>query len=183
MTQHGDSDPVPEDPEERDASLDARYREEGWGLITDQVFNGRLRPTNVESQARDVARWSYEQVRLMTERISRQDTDLIKLEKELEGAQHYAGIVARQAPMIEGLKAALALKDLELARARLDAAKERAAHADVAGNLAACEVVLAELRVNRDVGPNAPTRLNPRSLREWLEPRDACAEKECDHGE
>jgi hypothetical protein len=167
--------------EELDANLDARYREEGWGLITDQVFNGRLRPINVESQARDVARWAYEQVRLMTERISRQDTDLIRLEKDLKESAHYAGIVARQAPMIEGLKAALALKDLELARARLETAKARADAADVTGNLAASEVVLAELKVNRDIGPNAPTRINPRSLREWLEPRDACAEKDCDH--
>lgn len=54
--QQGDMHPPPPSPEERNATLDARYREEGWGLITDAVFQGRIAPTDVESQAREVAR-------------------------------------------------------------------------------------------------------------------------------
>lgn len=171
--QHGDNTKADTpSQEERDNILDARYREEGWGLITDQVFAGRLRPLNVESQARDVARWAYEQEKASTTRHNAQANELARQHKELEEAAHYAGIVARQAPQIEGLKAALRLKDLELAKARLETARARADAADVTGTLAASEVVLAELKVARHIGAAAPTRINPRTLREWLEPKD-----------
>jgi hypothetical protein len=178
--QHGDNTKAVAPPkEERDALLDARYREEGWGLICDQVWNGRVRPIDVESRARDVLRWAYEQIRESSGRIAKQDTEIIQLQKDLEEAAHYAGIVARQGPQIEGLKAALRLKDLELAKARLETAKARAEAADIAGNLAASEVVLAELKVERYIGSDSPTRINPRSLRDWLTPKDeggCCAE-------
>tara|TARA_R110000787_G_scaffold631_5_gene2343 strand:- start:1082 stop:1342 length:261 start_codon:yes stop_codon:yes gene_type:complete len=39
--------------------LNAFYREEGWGLITDYAFEGKLAPMDVESQAREVARWAH----------------------------------------------------------------------------------------------------------------------------
>ncbi len=179
--QHGDNTRADTTTkEQRDNDLDARYREEGWGLITDKVWEGRVRPIDVESRSRDVARWSYELAKSTTATINEQGTQLIRLEKELEEAAHFASIVARQAPMIEGLKAALRLKDLELARARLETAKARAEAADVTSNLAASEVVLAELKVAGHVGTGAPTRINPRSLRDWLAPKDeggpCCAE-------
>ncbi|ARB06171.1 hypothetical protein FDH38_gp117 [Dinoroseobacter phage vB_DshS-R5C] len=44
--------------------LDALYREEGWGLITDQAFGGRVRPSDVELSARAVARWAHENMRM-----------------------------------------------------------------------------------------------------------------------
>ena len=41
-----------------DAKLDERYRKEGWGVITDIALG--VAPSDVESQAREVARWCYE---------------------------------------------------------------------------------------------------------------------------
>ena len=41
------------------ADLDAIYRREGWGKITDQAFKGTLAPKDVESQAREVARFAF----------------------------------------------------------------------------------------------------------------------------
>jgi len=170
---------MPEPQEERDARLDARYREEGWGLITDQVFGGRLRPLNVESQARDVARWAYELSKQTSERITKQDTDLIRLEKELEDMSHYSGQVARMAPQIQGLKSALRLKDVELKRAQVERAREASNRAAAELRLAECELVLAEIKSHQ--GGDMPTTLNARALSEWLNPPD-CAEG-CNHGD
>lgn len=176
--QHGDNEPQASiSPTERDDLLDARYREEGWGLITDKAFGGRLRPLNVESNAREVARWAYELAKSTTATINEQGTRLIRLEKELEEAAHFAGIVARQAPMIEGLKSALRLKDVEHKRLRLDWARELHNRASVEMRLAECELVLAEIKSRE--GGNMPTTLNSRALQEWLEPKDeggCCAE-------
>ena len=83
---------------ERDDKLDALYREEGWGLITDKAFGGSLRPMDVESQAREVARYAYdEQVKDMRafnargqqlveqdQEITRLNVELGKLRKELK---------------------------------------------------------------------------------------------------
>lgn len=38
--------------------LDAGYREEGWGKITDAAFGGRVRPSDVEAGARIVAQYA-----------------------------------------------------------------------------------------------------------------------------
>ena len=78
--------------------LDLKYREEGWGLITDKAFAGHIRPLDIESQARDVARYAYdEQVKAMQafnargqqlveqdQEITRLNTELGKLRKELK---------------------------------------------------------------------------------------------------
>ena len=83
-----------------DDRLNAMYREEGWALITDKALPG-VRPSDVESQARDVARYAYaEQVKdiaAFNERgqqlveqdaeISRLNVELGKLRKELENAK------------------------------------------------------------------------------------------------
>lgn len=176
--QHGDSDAMPEPQEERDARLDARYREDGWGLITDQVWAGRVRPVDVESPARDVARWAYEQVKASTALTNEQGTKLIRLEKELEDMSHYSGQVARMAPQIQGLKGALRLKDVELKRANVERAQEAAGRAAAELRLAECELVLAEMKSH--VGGDMPTTLNPRALRDWLNP-PAEGESGCNH--
>jgi hypothetical protein len=40
------------------ADLDTQYRGEGWGLITDKAFGGRVAPKDAESAAREVARYA-----------------------------------------------------------------------------------------------------------------------------
>lgn len=40
--------------------LNKKYREEGWALITDQALG--IDPENVESAARCVARWAYDEI-------------------------------------------------------------------------------------------------------------------------
>lgn len=175
--QHGDSDAMPEPKEERDARLDARYREDGWGLITDQVWAGRVQPVDVGSAARDVARWAYELSKQTSEQIAKQDTDLIRLEKELEDMSHYSGQVARMAPQIQGLKGALRLKDVELKRANVKRAQEAAGRAAAELRLAECELVLAEMKSH--VGGDMPTTLNPQALRNWLNP--PAASNRCNH--
>jgi fructose 1,6-bisphosphatase len=40
-------------------NLNALYRQQGWGQITDQAFKGELAPLDVESQAREVARFAF----------------------------------------------------------------------------------------------------------------------------
>jgi len=80
----------PGDLAARDTALDATYREEGWGLITDKAFVGRLRPLDVESQARTVARYAYdEQVTAIAafnargEQLVEQDQEITRLNVEL----------------------------------------------------------------------------------------------------
>jgi len=51
------------DREEAAYRLDMQYRREGWGLITDLAFEGRVRPSDVESSARSVARWASDKLR------------------------------------------------------------------------------------------------------------------------
>lgn len=40
--------------------LDARYRDAGWGHLTDAALG--IAPCDVESQARRVAEWAYERI-------------------------------------------------------------------------------------------------------------------------
>jgi len=40
--------------------LNATYRQEGWGRITDQALG--IAPEDVESQARAVARWAFDEM-------------------------------------------------------------------------------------------------------------------------
>lgn len=47
--------------EERNASLNKMYRDEGWGGITDEALG--IEPVDVESQARIVAEWAFDQIK------------------------------------------------------------------------------------------------------------------------
>lgn len=49
--------------------LDQAYREAGWGRITDAALS--IPPTNVESQARDVARYAHSQIQRLTQENQR----------------------------------------------------------------------------------------------------------------
>ena len=40
--------------------LNQRYRDAGWGLVTDKAL--RIDPANVESVAREVAQWAYDEI-------------------------------------------------------------------------------------------------------------------------
>ena len=165
--QFGDNEPVTgQSPEERDAILNERYREEGWGLITDKVWEGRVAPIDVESRARDVARWAYEQVKSDTARINDLGNQLTQNEQELKEAAHYAHQLARIQPQLHGIKAALRLKEIALKRSRLEWAQELNNRASVEMRLAECELFLAEHAAH--VGGKIPTTLNRRSLDEWL---------------
>lgn len=55
--------------EDRKKALDDAYRAEGWGKITDAALE--IRPSNVESQARDVARWAYAEIERLHKAIDR----------------------------------------------------------------------------------------------------------------
>ena len=153
-------------PAQRDDLLDAGYRDEGWGLITDKVFGGRLRPLDVENQARHVARWAYDEAKAATARHNAQANELTRQSKELEDLSHYSGQVARMAPQIQGLKSALQLKDVELKRSQVERAREASNRASAELRLAECELVLAEIKSRR--GGDMPTTLNARALRNWL---------------
>ena len=81
--------------------LNAMYREEGWGLITDKAFDGRVKPEDVGSQAREVARYAYDekgkdtrafnsqfdQLFEQDQEITRLNVELGKLRKELADAK------------------------------------------------------------------------------------------------
>jgi len=47
--------------------LNKRYREEGWGKITDKALC--IDPYDVESAARCVARWSYDHIKFLNHLI------------------------------------------------------------------------------------------------------------------
>lgn len=49
--------------------LNKKYREEGWGIITDRALG--IDPEFVESQARTVARWAYEEIERLSAEIAR----------------------------------------------------------------------------------------------------------------
>jgi hypothetical protein len=51
------------DGEEAAYRFDMKCRKEGWGLVTDQAFGGRVRPSDVKLQAREVARWASDKLR------------------------------------------------------------------------------------------------------------------------
>lgn len=40
--------------------LNKMYREQGWGLVTDKAL--KIEPKDVESQARTVAQWAYDEI-------------------------------------------------------------------------------------------------------------------------
>lgn len=168
-------------PGERNLTLDARYREDGWGLITDQVWDEKVAPTDVESAARDVARWAYEAIKGHVDAFNRQGNQLVEQDQQITDLQRIAGAHARQLTVVAGLKSALLQKEVELKRMAVEAARERAAHADVAGNLAACELALAELKLEGHISADAPTRINPRSLRNWLNPPEMGESNGCSH--
>lgn len=50
-------------------ALNEAYREAGWGRITDAAFNNRLEPKDVESQARDVARFAHKEIQALKAQI------------------------------------------------------------------------------------------------------------------
>ena len=49
--------------------LNEQYRAEGWGKITDAAFQGRVQPEDVESQAREVARYAHKTISELVETL------------------------------------------------------------------------------------------------------------------
>jgi hypothetical protein len=66
-----------------DDRLDQTYREEGWGLMTDKAFGGRVRPLDVESQAREVARWAYAEIKQHVDTFNNQSQQLFEQDQEI----------------------------------------------------------------------------------------------------
>lgn len=60
-----------------DEQLNAQYRREGWGVIAEKALN--IPPVNVESSAREVARYAYEQ-------ITKQQIEINNLQQQLANA-------------------------------------------------------------------------------------------------
>ena len=48
--------------------LNALYRAEGWGLITDKALG--IEPIHVESQARRVAEWAFHEITQLQQALS-----------------------------------------------------------------------------------------------------------------
>lgn len=130
--------------------LDARYREEGWGEVTDEVFNGRLAPQDVESQAREVARWAF------------------NLKKTADGLQKVADAHARLLPKYHGTRAALELERIARKRAELEAARHQREAASMRAKVAEAELILCEARSRRG-DRSIPTTIEARPLRSWLD--------------
>jgi len=65
------------------ARLDLQYRNEGWGVITDKAFAGRIRPLDIESQARDVARYAYYEIKRHIDAFNRQSQQLFGQDQEI----------------------------------------------------------------------------------------------------
>jgi len=63
--------------------LDLQYRNEGWGVITDKAFAGRIRPLNIEPQARDVALYAYGEIKGHIEAFNRQSQQLFEQDQEI----------------------------------------------------------------------------------------------------
>lgn len=74
---------TPGDQAERDDKLDVTYRDEGWGLITDKAFGGKIRPLDVEAQARSVARYAYEEIKGHVEAFNTQSQQLVEQDQEI----------------------------------------------------------------------------------------------------
>lgn len=130
--------------------LDERYREEGWGKITDQVFGGRVRPQDVESMAREVARWAYD------------------LEQTTHALQKTAEAHARLLPKYHGTRAALELERIARKRAELEAARHQREAASMRTKVAEAELILCEARSRRG-DRSIPTTIEARPLRSWLD--------------
>lgn len=148
--------------------LDKMYREEGWGLITDKAFGGRLRPQDVESQARDVARRAYESEKAHIARENAMGTELEQKDRDLANLQRIADAHARLVPRYDGTRAALRLLRVSEARARVDAARAKHEAAGLALKVAEAELVLREAASRRG-DDQMPTSIEKRVLTEWLD--------------
>lgn len=42
------------------SDLDDKYRDEGWGIVSERALS--IRPSDTESQAREVARWAWAEI-------------------------------------------------------------------------------------------------------------------------
>jgi len=166
--QQGDMHPPPPPPEERNATLDARYREEGWGLITDAVFQGRIAPTDVESQAREVARWAYQAQKEGTAAFNDRGQQLVEQDAQISQLQAVAGAHARLVPKYQGTRAALQLLRVENKRLAVEVARANADAASARLKLAEAELVLAEAASRRG-DHHMPTSVEARVLRNWLD--------------
>lgn len=74
----------------REERLNAQYREEGWGLITDRVFDG-VEPSDVETSAREVARFAFDmeknhqkQLKDADDALGKVRSNSVALESQLE---------------------------------------------------------------------------------------------------
>lgn len=111
-------EPMPETRADRDERLNAQYREEGWGQITDRVFAG-VDPIDVESAARDVARFAYDMELNHQKQLADSDDALgsvndakVALEQQLD--------YTRASHIVNGL-----LKDCEIQALTRDKADDR----------------------------------------------------------
>lgn len=159
---------APEDPNERNERLNARYREEGWGLMTDQAFEGKLAPVDVESQARTVARWAYGEIKGHVDAFNRQSNQLVEQDAQISDLQTVAGAHARLLPKYHGVRAALALQRIETRRAQLEAARAQAEGAGYRVKMAEAELIFAEAASRRG-DYSMPTSVEARPLRDWLD--------------
>lgn len=133
-----------------DAALNERYRAEGWGTITDKVFGGRVAPADVESAAREVARWAYD------------------LERMADELQKVADAHARLVPKHRGTLAALELERVARKRSEVEVARARSEAASLRLKVAEAELILCEARSRRG-DRTIPTTIEARPLREWLD--------------
>ncbi|UXO93795.1 hypothetical protein Pan1_80 [Pseudanabaena phage Pan1] len=162
--------------EERFPKVNASAREEGWGLITDQAL--KILPEDVESQARAVARWAYDEIKRFTDRHNTQANELVALEKQAAAS---SAALARIVPRYQGTRQALLHLRAELRRS--EAARAQADWNAAAARLkvAQAEVVLAEAAARRG-DHDIPSSIEARVLQEWLDETRETSRNEEDDG-
>lgn len=146
--------------------LNAKYRDEGWGLITDAAFNGRLHPVDVESQAREVARYAFARLSSLMQQINDQAKELAKQDAELKRLAEDDGKAARLRQEVARLKADKAARLLQSKLDALDLAHERRARADLEMRIAEAELIL--VRYSIEEGVEVSGTLDAEQISRWI---------------
>ena len=150
------------------ADLDTTYREEGWGIITDRAFHGRVRPQDVESMAREVARWAHEETERLQAQINELGKTLATQDRDLVSLQKVADSHARLLPKYQGTVAALDLERIAHKRTAVEAARNARDAASYRLKISEAELALCEAR-SRTGDRSIPTSIEARPLRSWLD--------------
>lgn len=148
--------------------LDELYRDEGWGTITDQVFEGRVAPKDVESAAREVARWAFNEIDRLQKHTKELGAALSAADRKVDELTKVQERYAKAFPIHLGTKAALLHLRAELRRKDIDVASAKYNAASWQLKIARAEAALAETASARG-DHDMPSTIEERPLRAWLD--------------